>query len=103
MEPPAEPLLFGKFENALIGPGEAIVLPPEATHVDSEAELAVEIGAAGRRIPEDDALDFVAGYRCANDVSARDLQFADKQWTRAKGFDTFCPVGDVARAGRGTR
>jgi 2-keto-4-pentenoate hydratase/2-oxohepta-3-ene-1,7-dioic acid hydratase in catechol pathway len=94
MEPPAEPLLFGKFDTALIGPGEAIVLPPEATHVDSEAELAVEIGRLGRRISEDDALDFVAGYRCANDVSARNLQYGDKQWTRGKGFDTFCPLGD---------
>jgi len=93
-EPPAEPLLFGKFSNALVGPGEAIVLPFEATHVDSEAELAVEIGRTGRRIAEDDALDFVAGYRCANDVSARNLQYGDKQWTRGKGFDTFCPLGD---------
>lgn len=92
--PPAEPLLFGKFANTLIGPGEPIVLPPEATHVDSEAELAVEIGRRGRRVAEDVALDHVAGYRCANDVSARNLQFSDKQWTRAKGFDTFCPVGD---------
>src|SRR5207245_2156021 len=72
----------------------AIVIPPEATHVDSEAELAVEIGCTGRRIAEDDALDSVAGYRCANDVSARNLQFGDKQWTRGKGFDTFCPLGD---------
>ena len=93
-EPPDEPLLFGKFPNTLIGPGEAIVIPPESTHTDSEAELAVEIGRAGRRIAEDDALDFVAGYRCANDVSARNLQYSDKQWTRAKGFDTFCPLGD---------
>jgi 2-keto-4-pentenoate hydratase/2-oxohepta-3-ene-1,7-dioic acid hydratase in catechol pathway len=93
-EPPAEPLLFGKFANTMIGSGEAIVLPPEATHVDAEAELAVEIGRAGRRIAEDDALDFVAGYRCANDVSARNLQYGDKQWTRGKGFDTFCPVGE---------
>ena len=94
LEIPAEPLLFGKFENTLIGPGEAIVLPPEATHVDSEAELAVEIGRRGRRIAEDDALEFVAGYRCANDVSARNLQFGDKQWLRGKSFDTFCPLGD---------
>ena len=94
MAPPTEPLLFGKFPNTLIGPGEAIVLPPEATHVDSEAELAVEIGRTGRRIAEDDALEFVAGYRCANDVSARNLQYGDKQWTRGKGFDTFCPLGD---------
>jgi 5-carboxymethyl-2-hydroxymuconate isomerase len=91
---PAEPLLFGKFPNTLIGPGEAIVLPPEATHVDAEAELAVEIGGTGRRIGRDDALDLVRGYRCANDVSARNLQYADGQWTRAKGFDTFCPLGD---------
>ena len=93
-EPPDEPLLFAKFPTALIGPGEPIVLPREATHTDSEAELAVEIGRAGRRIAEDDALEFVAGYRCANDVSARNLQFSDKQWTRAKGYDTFCPLGD---------
>src|SRR6266436_1778774 len=93
-EPPAEPLIFGKFSNTVIGPGEAIVLPPEATHVDSEAELAVEIGRTGRRIAVDEALDFVAGYRCANDVSARNLQYGDKQWTRGKGFDTFCPLGD---------
>src|SRR5437764_8559120 len=105
-EPPAEPLLFGKFENTLIRPGDAIVLPPEATHVDSEAELAVEIGRTGRRIAEDDALDYVAGYRCANDVSARNLQYGDKQWTRGKGFDTFCPLGDrlvpVAELGDGS-
>src|SRR5579864_3142179 len=93
-EPPPEPLIFGKFDNTVIGPGVAIVLPREATHVDSEAELAVEIGQGGRRIAEDDALDFVAGYRCANDVSARNLQFGDKQWTRGKGFDTFCPLGE---------
>jgi 5-carboxymethyl-2-hydroxymuconate isomerase len=94
LRPPGEPLLFGKFPTTVIGPGEAIVLPFESRHVDSEAELAVEIGRAGRRLAEGEALDFVAGYRCANDVSARDLQYSDKQWTRAKGFDTFCPVGD---------
>jgi 2-keto-4-pentenoate hydratase/2-oxohepta-3-ene-1,7-dioic acid hydratase in catechol pathway len=91
-EPPLEPLIFGKFENTLIGPGEAIVLPPEATHVDSEAELAVEIGRRGKRILYDDALDHVRGYRVANDVSARNIQYAESQWTRAKGFDTFCPL-----------
>jgi 2-keto-4-pentenoate hydratase/2-oxohepta-3-ene-1,7-dioic acid hydratase in catechol pathway len=91
-EPPTEPLIFGKFENTLIGPGEAIVLPPEATHVDSEAELAVEIGRQGHRILRDDALDHVRGYRVANDVSARNIQYAESQWTRAKGFDTFCPL-----------
>jgi 2-keto-4-pentenoate hydratase/2-oxohepta-3-ene-1,7-dioic acid hydratase in catechol pathway len=93
-EPPTEPLIFGKFPNTLIGPGEPIVLPPEATHVDAEAELCVEIGVGGRRIPVDDALAHVRGYRCANDVSARNIQYAESQWTRAKGFDTFCPLGD---------
>jgi 2-keto-4-pentenoate hydratase/2-oxohepta-3-ene-1,7-dioic acid hydratase in catechol pathway len=92
-EPPAAPLLFGKFENALIGPGDPIVLPPEATHVDAEAELCVEIGRGGRRIPEASALDHVRGYRCANDVSARNIQYSESQWLRAKGFDTFCPLG----------
>jgi 2-keto-4-pentenoate hydratase/2-oxohepta-3-ene-1,7-dioic acid hydratase in catechol pathway len=92
-DPPAEPLLFGKFENTLIGPGDPIVLPPEATHVDAEAELTVEIGRAGHRISRDDALDHVRGYRVANDLSARNLQYTDNQWTRAKGFDTFCPLG----------
>ena len=69
------------------------MLPPEATHVDAEAELAVEIGRGGHRIPSDDALDHVRGYRVANDVSARNIQYAESQWTRAKGFDTFCPLG----------
>jgi 2-keto-4-pentenoate hydratase/2-oxohepta-3-ene-1,7-dioic acid hydratase in catechol pathway len=92
--PPTEPLLFGKFENALIGPGDPIVIPPEATHVDAEAELCVEIGTRGRRIPQERALDHVRGYRCANDVSARNIQYGESQWTRAKGFDTFCPLGD---------
>jgi 2-keto-4-pentenoate hydratase/2-oxohepta-3-ene-1,7-dioic acid hydratase in catechol pathway len=91
--PPTEPLLFGKFENTLIGPGEAIAIPREATHVDAEAELAVEIGVRGHRIAKDDALEHVRGYRVANDLSARNLQYTDKQWTRAKGFDTFCPLG----------
>ena len=93
VEPPAEPLLFGKFPNTLCGPGDEIVLPREATQVDAEAELAVVIGERVHRISEDDALDAVRGYTCANDVSARDLQYGDGQWTRAKGFDTFCPVG----------
>jgi 2-keto-4-pentenoate hydratase/2-oxohepta-3-ene-1,7-dioic acid hydratase in catechol pathway len=91
--PPEAPLLFGKFTNTLIGPGEPIVLPLEATHVDAEAELAVEIGLLGRRIAESDALGHVRGYRCANDLSARNIQYTEAQWTRAKGFDTFCPLG----------
>jgi 2-keto-4-pentenoate hydratase/2-oxohepta-3-ene-1,7-dioic acid hydratase in catechol pathway len=91
--PPEAPLLFGKFTNTLIGPGEPIVLPREATHVDAEAELAVEIGVRGRRIAEADALAHIRGYRCANDLSARNIQYSEAQWTRAKGFDTFCPLG----------
>ncbi len=91
-EPPTEPLVFGKFDNTLIGPGEAIVLPPEATQVDAEAELAVEIGRRGKHIAGADALDHIRGYRVANDVSARNIQYGESQWTRAKGFDTFCPL-----------
>lgn len=93
-EVPPAPLLFGKFENTLVGPGEPIVLPPESKHVDAEAELCVEIGVGGRRIAEAEALAHVRGYRCANDVSARDIQSSESQWARAKGFDTFCPLGD---------
>lgn len=92
-EPPDEPLMFAKFATTLIGPGDEIVLPPEATHVDAEAELAVVIGAPGRRLSAGRAMDVVAGYIAANDVSARNLQYGDGQWTRGKGFDTFCPIG----------
>jgi len=89
---PEEPILFGKFATALLEPGAPIVLPREDEHVDSEAELAVVLGRGGRRIAADDALDHVAGYTVANDVSARTLQRKDGQWLRAKGFDTFCPL-----------
>jgi 2-keto-4-pentenoate hydratase/2-oxohepta-3-ene-1,7-dioic acid hydratase in catechol pathway len=91
-EAPDEPILFAKFATALIDPGEPIVLPREESHVDSEAELAVVIGDGCRRIPREDALAHVAGYTVANDVSARTLQVRDKQWVRAKSFDTFCPL-----------
>jgi 2-keto-4-pentenoate hydratase/2-oxohepta-3-ene-1,7-dioic acid hydratase in catechol pathway len=90
---PTAPLLFAKWGNALIGPGEPIVLPPESSQVDYEAELGVVIARTARRVAERDALDHVRGYVCVNDVSARDLQFADGQWTRGKSPDTFCPVG----------
>jgi 2-keto-4-pentenoate hydratase/2-oxohepta-3-ene-1,7-dioic acid hydratase in catechol pathway len=92
-ELPTEPLLFAKFASALVGDGDEIVLPPEATHVDAEAELAIVIGSPGRRLSAARAMDVVAGYLAANDVSARNLQYGDGQWTRGKGFDTFCPVG----------
>jgi 2-keto-4-pentenoate hydratase/2-oxohepta-3-ene-1,7-dioic acid hydratase in catechol pathway len=90
---PSEPLLFGKFANALVGDGDAIVLPEGVGHVDAEAELAVVIGKRIHAISEDEAQGAIAGYTCANDVSARDVQFGDVQWFRGKGFDTFCPVG----------
>jgi 5-carboxymethyl-2-hydroxymuconate isomerase len=92
-EIPSEPLLFAKFPTTLVGDGDEIVLPPEATHVDAEAELAVAIGSPGRRLSPARAMDVVAGYLAANDVSARNLQYGDGQWTRGKGFDSFCPVG----------
>jgi 2-keto-4-pentenoate hydratase/2-oxohepta-3-ene-1,7-dioic acid hydratase in catechol pathway len=92
VELPSEPLLFGKFPNAVCGNGDAIILPPQVGHVDAEAELAIVIGSRARRVAAADALSVVAGYTCANDVSARDLQFKDGQWLRGKGFDTFCPV-----------
>ena len=89
----AEPILFGKFAVTLVAPGEPIVLPRESTHVDAEAELAVVIGKTARRVSREHALDVVAGYLCANDVSARDVQYGDGQWFRGKNFQTFCPVG----------
>jgi 2-keto-4-pentenoate hydratase/2-oxohepta-3-ene-1,7-dioic acid hydratase in catechol pathway len=92
-ELPKAPLLFAKWGNTLIGHGDPIVLPPESKEVDYEAELGVVIGTGGRHIAEARALDHVGGYICVNDVSARDLQFADGQWTRGKSPDTFCPVG----------
>jgi 2-keto-4-pentenoate hydratase/2-oxohepta-3-ene-1,7-dioic acid hydratase in catechol pathway len=90
---PTAPLLFAKWPNALLGPGEPIVIPPIVTKCDYEAELGVVIGARVRDVSAENALEAVAGYTCVNDVSARDLQFADGQWTRGKSPDTFCPVG----------
>jgi 2,4-didehydro-3-deoxy-L-rhamnonate hydrolase len=90
---PEAPLLFAKWQNTLIGPGDAIVIPPLVTKCDYEAELGVVIGSRVRDVSAENALEAVAGYVCVNDVSARDLQFADGQWTRGKSPDTFCPVG----------
>jgi 2,4-diketo-3-deoxy-L-fuconate hydrolase len=92
-ELPEEPLLFAKWPTALIGPGDPIVIPPLVTKCDYEAELGVVIGARVRGVSKENALEAVRGYLCANDVSARDLQFKDGQWTRGKSVDTFCPVG----------
>ena len=90
---PSEPMLFLKPPSALIGPGAAIELPPSSAHVEHEVELAVVIGKRARDVAKEEALDYVLGYTCANDVSARDFQRKDGQWGRAKGFDTFCPLG----------
>ncbi len=91
--PPSEPMVFLKPSTSVIGPGEPIALPWQSERVEHEAELAVVIGRLCRDVPEDRVADVVLGYTCANDVTARDLQRADGQWGRAKGFDTFCPLG----------
>jgi 2,4-didehydro-3-deoxy-L-rhamnonate hydrolase len=93
VELPSAPLLFAKWPNTLIGPGEPIVIPPVVTKCDYEAELGVVIGSRVSRVSKENAFEAVRGYICANDVSARDLQFGDGQWTRGKSPDTFCPVG----------
>jgi 2-keto-4-pentenoate hydratase/2-oxohepta-3-ene-1,7-dioic acid hydratase in catechol pathway len=92
-EVPTEPLLFLKPPSSLIGPGGSVVLPPESARVEHEAELVVVMGRRASRVGRQDALAHVFGYTCACDVTARDLQKKDVQFTRAKGFDTFCPVG----------
>jgi 2-keto-4-pentenoate hydratase/2-oxohepta-3-ene-1,7-dioic acid hydratase in catechol pathway len=90
---PSEPLLFLKAPSALLGPGSAVVLPPESTRVEHEVELAVIMGRRAKGVSREDALAHVFGYTCACDVTARDLQRKDVQFTRAKSFDTFCPLG----------
>jgi len=91
---PKAPILFMKTTTAVIGPDEPVVIPKIApTEVDYEAELALVIGKTARHVPESRALDYVLGYTCAHDVSARDCQRNDGQWVRAKSFETFCPIG----------
>jgi 2-keto-4-pentenoate hydratase/2-oxohepta-3-ene-1,7-dioic acid hydratase in catechol pathway len=93
-EVPKEPLIFIKPSTTVIGPNDAIRLPPQSKQVEHEAELAVVIGASGaRRVDRAGAGRAIFGYTCGNDVTARDLQRSDPQWTRAKGFDSFCPLG----------
>ena len=92
-EVPEEPLMFLKPNTSVVGPGHAITLPPQSQRVEHEAELAVVIGHVARNVPRADAAQVVFGYTIANDVTARDLQRSDGQWSRAKGFDSFCPVG----------
>jgi 2-keto-4-pentenoate hydratase/2-oxohepta-3-ene-1,7-dioic acid hydratase in catechol pathway len=92
-EVPAEPLMFFKPPSSIIGPAETVILRTESEKVEHEGELAVVIGKRASRVTREEALSYVLGYTCANDVTARDLQKKDGQWSRAKGFDTFCPVG----------
>jgi 2-keto-4-pentenoate hydratase/2-oxohepta-3-ene-1,7-dioic acid hydratase in catechol pathway len=94
IDPPQEPLVFGKFPSTIIGPHDAITWDPALTQqVDPEVELGVVIGRRCRAVTADEALAYVFGYTVVNDVSARDLQFGDGQWTRGKSLDTFCPIG----------
>ena len=92
-EVPPEPMIFLKPSTSVIGPGDPIVRPEGVGQVDFEGELAVIVGKLARRLEPADAIQAVLGFTCANDVTARDLQRSDGQWTRAKGFDTFCPLG----------
>jgi 2-keto-4-pentenoate hydratase/2-oxohepta-3-ene-1,7-dioic acid hydratase in catechol pathway len=97
---PAEPVLFLKPSTSVTGPGDRIAYPVKITdRVDYEGELAVIIGRLCRDVPRERAEDVIFGYTCANDVTARDLQARDGQWTRAKGFDTFCPLGPWMETG----
>ena len=93
MEPPKNPLIFVKTNNSICFDGDPIRwAAADSSQVDYEAELAVVIGTKARRVSEADALNYVFGYTCCNDVSARDAQFGDQQWVRGKSFDTFCPL-----------
>jgi 2-keto-4-pentenoate hydratase/2-oxohepta-3-ene-1,7-dioic acid hydratase in catechol pathway len=98
MDLPTRPLLFAKWQTSLIAPGEPIVLPAISQQVDYEAELGVVIGQRTRGVAAEAALDAVESYLCVNDVSARDIQLPDGQWSRGKSFDTFCPVGQPVPA-----
>jgi 2-keto-4-pentenoate hydratase/2-oxohepta-3-ene-1,7-dioic acid hydratase in catechol pathway len=96
---PAEPMMFIKPSTAVIGSGEAIVIPAGVGRVDHEAEAGVVIGMRARHVPEEEAHRYVLGITCVNDVTARELQKRDIQYTRAKGFDTFAPIGPCIAAG----
>ncbi|NNG39394.1 fumarylacetoacetate hydrolase family protein [Flexivirga sp. ID2601S] len=92
-EVPKQPLMFLIPNTAVVGPGDPVVMPPQSQRVDYEGELAVVIGRLCKDVSPDEARTAIFGYTCANDVTARDLQKPDGQWARAKGFDTFCPLG----------
>lgn len=93
MELPDEPIMFLKADTSLLPHKGVIIHPPAVKRMDYEAELAVVIGKTARNVPEEEALDYVFGYTCGNDVTARDVQKKDGQWVRAKSYDTFCPLG----------
>jgi 2-keto-4-pentenoate hydratase/2-oxohepta-3-ene-1,7-dioic acid hydratase in catechol pathway len=92
-EPPTEPLFFFKPTTAIIGPEDLIRIPLQSNDVQHESELAIVVSRLCKDVPVERAADVILGYTCANDVTARDLQFQDGQWARSKGFDTFCPLG----------
>ena len=92
-EKPVDPILFIKPSTCVIGPEEPIIMPPESERVDYECELCAVIAKRCRCVAEEEAMDYVFGFTCLNDVTARDLQQRDGQWTRSKGFDTFAPIG----------
>jgi 2-keto-4-pentenoate hydratase/2-oxohepta-3-ene-1,7-dioic acid hydratase in catechol pathway len=92
-EAPAEPLLFLKPNTSVVGTGDTVVFPPQSERIDFEGELAIVIGTIAKNVTAERADEVIFGYTIANDVTARDLQQADGQWARAKGFDTFCPLG----------
>jgi 2-keto-4-pentenoate hydratase/2-oxohepta-3-ene-1,7-dioic acid hydratase in catechol pathway len=98
-EVPRQPMLFFKPPSAIIGPGETIVLPAASRQVEYEAEIGVVVGSRLSQAGEEEAERAIEGFTCVNDVTARDLQKTDGQWARAKGFDTFCPVGPVVARG----
>jgi 2-keto-4-pentenoate hydratase/2-oxohepta-3-ene-1,7-dioic acid hydratase in catechol pathway len=96
MEVPKSPLVFTKFNNSITGPTDPIIIPLEITQqVDYEAELGVVIGKRAKNIEKEEAFNYIFGYTIINDISARDIQFSDKQWVRGKSLDTFCPMGPV--------
>ena len=97
-EMPEQPLIFFKPPSSIIADGDAIVLPPQSQRVEHEGEIGVVIGKSARDVSADEAMSYVAGFVALNDVTARDLQRSDGQWTRAKGFDTFCPLGSTTPA-----
>jgi len=96
---PAQPIIFLKPPTSLIGPGQAIVLPPDSTRVEQEAEIGIVVLERLRDVSREEAAHARVGYTCVNDVTARDLQKVDGQWARAKGYDTFCPAGPAIAEG----